>query len=213
MLSKTMNPTARHRWMFTVVLGITQIKMANLQYFKWDFSQKHHISLSFRQMHTRCLTFSGLALPHQECSSSVLQVQKEPLRITPCDLPKIPPAKVGHRESLPVCHRTSSADSRKRLDGWKTGFYWRATGKPLFTFTCRCAVDKNRKKKKKKAMFGKWKWCLRGKQGEDYVLFCLDGVWWSHVVAGDITALASRQGTSKPPIPFSVTWGREKKNN
>lgn len=87
------------------------------------------------------------------------------------------------------------------------------TGKPLLTFTCRCTEDKD-KKKKKASMFGLWKgkWCLRGKQGEDYVLFCLDGVWWSHVVAGDITALASCQGTSEPPIPFSVTWrGREKK--
>lgn len=41
------------------------------------------------------LTFSGLALPHQERSSSILQVQKEPLGVTPGDLPKIPPAKKG----------------------------------------------------------------------------------------------------------------------
>lgn len=45
------------------------------------------------------LTFSGLALPHQEGSSSVLQVQKEPLGVAPSDLPKIPPAKVGQGES------------------------------------------------------------------------------------------------------------------
>lgn len=38
----------------------------------------------------------------------------------------------------------------------------------------------------------------------DNVLFCLDGVGWSHIVAGDITALSSCQGASEPPIPFSV---------
>lgn len=43
------------------------------------------------------------------------------------------------------------------------------------------------------------------KGGGDHVLFCLDGVGWSHIVAGDVAALASRQGTSEPPITFSVT--------
>lgn len=43
------------------------------------------------------------------------------------------------------------------------------------------------------------------KQGEDYVLFCLDGVGRGHIVAGDITTLSCRKGTSEPPVPFSVT--------
>lgn len=51
-----------------------------------------------RVMQMSALTFSCLALSHQEGSSSVLQVQKEPLRVSPGDLPKIPPVKVGHRE-------------------------------------------------------------------------------------------------------------------
>lgn len=34
----------------------------------------------------------------------------------------------------------------------------------------------------------------------------MDGVRWSHIVAGDVAALASRQGMSEPPITFSVTW-------
>lgn len=51
----------------------------------------------FKQ-YIRFLTFSGLALPHQEGSSSVLQIQKEPLRVTTSDLPKIPPEEVGDRE-------------------------------------------------------------------------------------------------------------------
>lgn len=42
------------------------------------------------------------------------------------------------------------------------------------------------------------------KQGGNNVLFCLDGVGWSHIVAGDITTLACRQGASEPPVPFSV---------
>lgn len=91
-----------------------------------------------------------------------------------------------------------------------------AVEKPLLTFTCGCAADKDTlQKKNKTGMFELWnrKWYLRGKQGEDCVLFCLDGVWWSHVVAGDITALASRQGTSEPPIPFSVTYEPENKKN
>lgn len=46
---------------------------------------------------------------------------------------------------------------------------------------------------------------MRVRQGEDYVLFCLDGVGRSHVVAGDVAALARRQGTSEPPVAFSVT--------
>lgn len=51
---------------------------------------------------------------------------------------------------------------------------------------------------------------MRVKQGEDYVLFCLDGVGRSHVVAGDVTALSRRQGPGEPPVPFSVTQtGRE----
>lgn len=53
-----------------------------------------------RQAGVCSFTFSGLALPHQEGSSSVLQVQKEPLRVATSDLPKIPPAKVGHREKI-----------------------------------------------------------------------------------------------------------------
>lgn len=72
------------------------------------------------------LTFSSLALPHQERSSPVLQVQKEPLGVTPGDLPKIPPAKVDHREPVTSCHRTSGADGQKHSDSWKIGFYWRA---------------------------------------------------------------------------------------
>lgn len=51
---------------------------------------------------------------------------------------------------------------------------------------------------------------VRVKQGEDYVLFCLDGVGRSHVVAGDVAALSRRQGPGEPPVPFSVTQtGRE----
>lgn len=46
---------------------------------------------------------------------------------------------------------------------------------------------------------------MRVRQGEDYILFCLDGVGRSHVVAGDVAALARRQGTSEPPVAFSVT--------
>lgn len=46
---------------------------------------------------------------------------------------------------------------------------------------------------------------LRVRQGEDYVLFCLDGVGRSHVVAGDVAALARRQGASEPPVALSVT--------
>lgn len=48
--------------------------------------------------HVCLLTFSGLTLPHQEGSSSVLQIQKEPFRVTTSDLPEIPPAEVGDRE-------------------------------------------------------------------------------------------------------------------
>lgn len=44
----------------------------------------------------------------------------------------------------------------------------------------------------------------RVKQGEDYILFCLDGVGRSHVVTGDISTLSCRQGTGEPPVPFSV---------
>lgn len=42
-------------------------------------------------------------------------------------------------------------------------------------------------------------------RGGDYVLFCLDGVRRSHVVAGDVSALSCRQGPSEPPVPFSAT--------
>lgn len=48
--------------------------------------------------HACLLTFSGLTLPHQEGSSSVLQIQKEPFRVTTSDLPEIPPAEVGDRK-------------------------------------------------------------------------------------------------------------------
>lgn len=50
---------------------------------------------------------------------------------------------------------------------------------------------------------------MRARQGEDYVLFCLDGVGRSHVVAGDVAALARRQGTSEPPVAFSVADRQE----
>lgn len=106
--------------------------------------------------------------------------------------------------------RHQQTDASSQMAG-KTRFYWRALWKTSSHVYMQMYSSKD--KKKNNAMFGLWKGkrCLRGKQGEDYVLFCLDGVWWSHVVAGDITALASRQGTSEPPIPFSVTRrGREK---
>lgn len=45
---------------------------------------------------------------------------------------------------------------------------------------------------------------VRVRQGEDYILFCLDGVGRSHVVTGDISTLSCRQGTGEPPVPLSV---------
>lgn len=47
---------------------------------------------------------------------------------------------------------------------------------------------------------------------EDYVLFCLDGVGRSHVVAGDVAALARRQGASEPPVAFSVADRQEERD-
>lgn len=36
------------------------------------------------------------------------------------------------------------------------------------------------------------------------LLFCLDGVRWSHIIAGDVTAISSGQGARQPPVPFSA---------
>lgn len=44
----------------------------------------------------------------------------------------------------------------------------------------------------------------REKKGRRYLLFSLDGVGWSHVIAGDVTALSGRQGARQPPVPFSA---------
>lgn len=102
------------------------------------------------------LTFSGLALPHQECSSPVLQVQKEPLGVTPGDLPEIPPAKVDHRESVTSCRRTSGADGQKHSGGWKIGFYWRAEGNLFLHWH----ADVQQIRTENAAVFGLWegKW-------------------------------------------------------
>lgn len=137
----------------------------------------------------------GASQSHAEWSSQNTTCQSGPQRIS----------------ARPATERHQQTAANASMAG-KWDFTGVHTGKPLPT--CRCTVDKD--KKKNTAMCGLWKvkWCLRGKQGVDYVLFCLDGVWWSHVVAGDITALASRQGTGEPPISFSVTWrGREKKDD
>lgn len=50
-----------------------------------------------------------------------------------------------------------------------------------------------------------------GKKREEKrdLLFCLDGVRWSHIIAGDVTALSGGQGASQPPVPFSVRMKRE----
>lgn len=77
------------------------------------------------------------------------------------------------------------------------------SGKSVPTRTCRCTVDKDRKRRC--LGFEKGSGVNKRKGGGDHVLFCLDGVGWSHIVAGDVAALASRQGTSEPPITFSVT--------
>lgn len=124
-----MNPTGRHK--------VDVYSVGN--HIKWlidsvsrEISVKH-ITFLWGLSHICFLTFSGLALPHQEGSSSVLQVQKEPLRVAPSDLPKIPPAKVGHRESVLGRHRASSADRHKLSDGWKNGILLACTLENLFS--------------------------------------------------------------------------------
>lgn len=41
------------------------------------------------------------------------------------------------------------------------------------------------------------------------LLFCLDGVGRSHVIAGDVTALSGGQGARQPPVPFSAQMKRK----
>ena len=48
----------------------------------------------------------------------------------------------------------------------------------------------------------------RKKKKKGGLLFCLDGVGWSHIIAGDVTALSSGQGARKPPVPFSAQMKR-----
>ena len=40
------------------------------------------------------------------------------------------------------------------------------------------------------------------KRKQQNVLFCLDGVNWSHIIAGNVTRLSSCQGARFPPISF-----------
>ena len=46
------------------------------------------------------------------------------------------------------------------------------------------------------------------KRKQQNILFCLDGVNWSHIIAGNVTRLSSCQGARFPPISFP---GGEKK--
>lgn len=111
-------------------------------------SKASHFFVFQADAHTRCLTFSGLTLPHQECSSSVLQVQKEPLRVTPSDLPKIPPAKVGHRESVPQNVISRQPQTLRRLEN---GILLACTLENLF-LRLHADVQKIRTKKKKRLL-------------------------------------------------------------
>lgn len=36
------------------------------------------------------------------------------------------------------------------------------------------------------------------------LLFCLDGVGRSHIIAGDVAALSAGQGARQPPVPLSA---------
>ena len=47
------------------------------------------------------------------------------------------------------------------------------------------------------------------KRKQQNVLFCLDGVNWSHIIAGNVTRLSSCQGACFPPISFP--GGKKKK--
>lgn len=48
----------------------------------------------------------------------------------------------------------------------------------------------------------------REREKKKDLLFCLDGVGWSHIIAGDITALSRGQGASQPPVPLSAQMKR-----
>ena len=51
------------------------------------------------------------------------------------------------------------------------------------------------------------------KRKQQNVLFCLDGVNWSHIIAGNVTRLSSCQGACFPPISFPGEKKKKRKGS